>query len=436
MSDTVEITRSERRRARLGQEEETQLEPKKAPEQILLKWRAKVKDTSGKVRTIRLKARNRSQARQDLDAKELQVLQLNQVQSILKMDVGGRVPLKTLLHFTRQLAAFSTAGISILDALALLSDATKNSRMKSAIAEMIIDVREGDGLAKAASNHPDVFPDYYVSILHSAEQSGDLAESVETLANYLERDVMSLRATKSALYYPAILMVLGIAAVIVMTVVVLPQFQALFDSLTVELPPATALLLAISEFMEIWWPVILAILVAVVVTVWALRRTDQGAYVFDSLLLKMPVIGKLLVFISLERLTRILGSLVEAGVPLPDALSISSTVMGNKAFERGVLQTRDGVIRGQGLSGPLRQAKIFPNETVQLFQVGENSGRLAEQLGHAARYYAGEVDYRLKNFTSLIEPVVLIVVGGGIGFIAVALVSAMYGIYSGTDIGV
>ncbi|MFM7014194.1 MAG: type II secretion system F family protein [Actinomycetota bacterium] len=398
-------------------------------------FRALVKDENGKTKVIRFKSLSRAQARQYIVEKGYELEQIRQLPPLGSIEIGGRVPLKTLLHFTRQLASFSTAGISVLDALALLANESKNPRMKNAITSMIFDVREGDSLARAAASHPDVFPEYYVAILHSAERSGDLAESTETLAGYLERDVTSVRAIQSALFYPAILLAVGVFAAIVITVVVLPKFQELFNSLAVTLPPATQLLLDISAFMSTYWTLITALIVAIVAFIFIIRRTRSGALATDRLVLRIPIIGKLLNFIALERFSRILGSLMNAGVPLTDSLKLSSGVTGNKAYEKAALEIRDGVLRGDGLSAPMEQSKMFPPETVQMFKVGENSGRLAEQLNHSARYYASEVDYRLKNLTSLIEPVILIVIGGGVGFIAVALISAMYGIYSGSEVG-
>ncbi|MFM5905550.1 MAG: type II secretion system F family protein, partial [Micrococcales bacterium] len=167
---------------------------------------------------------------------------------------------------------------------------------------------------------------------------------------------------------------------------------------------------------------------------WLIRKTTQGSYVIDRQKLKIPVFGVLLKFIALERFARILANLATAGVPLADSLKLCSQVMVNSAYERSILDARRQVIQGQGLAAPLAESGLFPQEAIQMIRVGEQTGQLSEQLTHSAKFYAGEVDYRLKTLSSLIEPFILLVVGGGVGFLAVALVSAMYGIYSASSL--
>ncbi|MEN9747618.1 MAG: type pilus assembly protein PilC, partial [Actinomycetota bacterium] len=376
-----------------------------------------------------------SRARQIFNEPGSTVASIAEVKPLLQMEFGSTVKGDVLLQVTRQLAAFTAAGIPVMQALQMLGETTKSPAMKAALEAMVDDVRDGDTLANAAREHTHVFPAYYIAILGAAERTGDLTGTFETLALYLERDLASSRAVKSAMYYPAVLFLLGVTSVIVLSTVVLPKFKTFFSSLDTELPPATAALLAITGFVgEFWWALIIG-LIAIIAGVWAWRNTSDGRLKIDRFTLRIPIFGNLLQLVALERFCRILGSLNDTGVTLTDSLKLASEVLGNKAYEKAVLGTRDGVIQGRGLAEPMRDTKMFPEESVQIFRVGEQSGLLTQQLKHAATYYAGEVDYRLKNLTALIEPVVLLVIGGGTGFVAVALVSAMYGIYSSQSMG-
>lgn len=398
-------------------------------------WEVSFRTPDGKQGKQTVVSHSRSRARMLIAASGNTVTSIAQVRRWWEIEFGAKVKPDVLLQMTRQMASFTRAGIPVLDALSLLAESSKSRNLREALEGMVQDIRDGDTLAKASAQYRKIFPEYYVAILEAAERSGDLAGTFDTLAVYLERDLLAGRAVRSAMYYPAVLMSLGLVAVVVLAVFVLPKFESFFKSLNTELPLPTVILLNLSRFVGQFWIVIAGLLVVSFLGFQLYRRTEAGRFNTDALLLRIPVIGGLVRLVALERFCRILGSLNNTGVPLTDSLTIAAEVLGNRAFARGVLATRDGVIAGQGLSAPMLAAKVFPAETVQMFRVGEQSGLLARQLGNAADYYSSEVDYRLKNLTSLIEPAVLLLVGGGTGFVAVALVSAMYGIYSATQLG-
>jgi type IV pilus assembly protein PilC len=398
------------------------------------RWVAYVQNDQGLKKKIKIISPTRSRARMQLTASGWLVTSITEAKSVMQIEFGNSVPKAVLLQFTRQLASFSGAGIPILQALSLLSESSKNKRMKATLISMMEDIRDGDTLPSAAAAHPNVFPEYYRAILEAAVRSGDMTSTFEVLANYLERELVAVRAVRSAMYYPAVLFGLALLAVIVLSTVVLPKFEAFFVSLNAELPWTTQALMNTSRFIGQWWWAIVGLIGLAVLAFWLIKKTTAGSYVIDNQKLKIPVFGKLLKFIALERFARILANLVTAGVPLADALKLCSQVMVNSAYERSILDARRQVIQGQGLATPLAQSGLFPQEAIQMFRVGEQTGQLSEQLTHSAKFYAGEVDYRLKTLSALIEPFILLVVGGGVGFLAVALVSAMYGIYSASSL--
>jgi type IV pilus assembly protein PilC len=333
------------------------------------------------------------------------------------------------MHFSRQLAVFITAGIPIMDALEIITEETTDKLFKKALTGVIMALQAGDTFAAAAATHPEAFPRFYVGILQAAELTGHLDTVLEQLGDYIERDLDARRKVTSALIYPGIILVMSIATAVILTGWVLPKFRDFFNSLHAKLPLPTRLLLSIGHFAASWWFVFFGAVVAVAVGGIAMVRTTAGRARLDAILLKVPLTGDLLRHAILERICRILGSMVRAGVPLPDAMVVTGDATNNDVYRRGLAAIREEMLKGRGLAGPVGRSGLFPGAARQMFRVGEDTGTLDQQLDTAAAFYDRELDYRIKRFTSLIEPAVIILMGLVVGFVAVALISAMYGIY-------
>jgi type IV pilus assembly protein PilC len=231
-------------------------------------------------------------------------------------------------------------------------------------------------------------------------------------------------------------MVMGmsVVTVVVLTAFVLPRFETFFKSFNAKLPLATRLLLDVTHIISTYWYVIVVPVVALVVLLILGQRTIRGKAVRDSVLLRMPVLGGVIRFAVIERFCRILTSMVDAGVPLPDALLVITEGTDNDVFRRGLLAAREAMLRGEGLAGPLAETGLFPAAARQMFRVGEETGTLDQQLQIAARFFDRELDYKIKRFTALFEPAVIVMMGLIVGFVAIALVSAMYGIYNQVNV--
>lgn len=376
-------------------------------------------------------ARSRSEARFMLERDGISQLQISEKRSWWNLEIGKVVSLETLLQVTRQLASFSEAGIPAAKGIEILSNTAADKRMRDVLSDILHEVEGGANLSEAVVQHPNIFPKYYGAILTAAERSGNLTQALNTLSAYLERDVRSKRAVRSALIYPAVLVTLTAIAITVLSVFVLPRFQIFFSSLGVKLPLTTRMLLSFTHFVASWWWVLLLIFIASIVGIFFVRRDPRGRYILDSFMLRIPVAGSLIELVALERFCRVLATLVRTHVHLPEALELSGSSTGNKVFESAIAEARTKVLHGEGLASPLEQAKIFPSAAIQIFRIGEESGQLGSQLNQAAAFYSDELDHRLKNFTALLEPATLLFIGGGVGFVAIALVSAMYGIYGG-----
>jgi len=369
-------------------------------------------------------------ARRALINRDLAPVEVTEKKSILQFEITPeKVPRKELMYFSRQMAVFMKAGIPVLEALEIMMDETGHKVLQRVMAEMADSLRAGETFAGAAGQHPEAFPRYYLGILASAELTGNLDTVLDQLADYIDRDIEARRRISSALMYPAIVFVFAIIAVVIITAVVLPRFKSFFASLKAKLPLPTRMLLAIASFFEHDWLVIVGFVLALALVVVLGTTTRRGREIRDSLVLKVPVVGDLVQASILERFCRILHSMVRAGVPLPEALQVTGEATTNTVYRKGLFEARAAMMRGEGLAGPLAATNLFPAAARHMFLAGESTGTMDDQLYSAAVYFDRELDYKLKQFTALFEPAVIVFVGLIVGFVAIALISAMYGIY-------
>jgi type IV pilus assembly protein PilC len=340
-----------------------------------------------------------------------------------------KVARKDLMHFSRQMAVFTKAGIPLLDALEVVLDEMADKTFRDVLTDVSRRLAEGATFADAAAAHPEAFPAFYLGILRTAELTGRLDVVLLQLSDYIERDVEARRKVKAALVYPAVVFGMSMVTVVVLTVFVLPRFEKFFSALDAKLPLPTRMLLNSSHFLTSWWYVIAAVAVAALVSLVLGLRTDRGRRWRDVLYLRLPVVGDLVLHTVVERFCRILSAMTSAGVTLPDAMLVTAEATNNAVFRRALLGAREAMLRGEGLAHPLAETGLFPGAARQMFRVGEATGTLDEQMDTAADYYGRELDYKLTRFTNLFEPAVVIAMGVLVGFVAIALVSAMYGIF-------
>ncbi len=341
-----------------------------------------------------------------------------------------KVKAPTVLAFSRQMASFLEAGISILEALEIVGEETGTGEMRDVIADMRSSIERGGSFSDAVSAHPAVFPAYYRAMVRSAEFTGRLDEVLNQLATYLDRDIAAKRQIKSALTYPIIVLCVAVAAMVVMSVFVLPKFATMYRGLGAKLPLPTRLLLSSTDFFTTSWPMIGLGLVVVLMVIKLIFRGTAGKQRRDRFLLRLPILGNLFHLISLERFCRVLAALSKAGVPLPEAIQMSADSTNNSVFQAKMIDVRDTLVRGGGLAAPIVESGIFPVAARQMIRVGERTGSLSRQLSKAATYYEREVGFAMKKATEMFEPAVIMLVGGLVGFVAVAQVSALYSIFS------
>jgi type IV pilus assembly protein PilC len=358
-------------------------------------------------------------------------IRVTEHKSALSLEVTARrVKRGEIMHLSRQLAAFIRAGLPILDAVHTIGAEADNSSLRRMMADVETGLRSGDSLSDCFDRHPKIFPDFYRGILRSAELTGSLDTVLTQLSTYLERDIEARRKVKSAMIYPAIVSVMSILTVAVLAGFVLPRFKTFFASLDAKLPLPTRMLLACTGFLTTWWWAIVGGTLAIVIGISLALKTTGGRLARDRMALRLPIVGETIQYAMVERFTRILASMVGAGVPLVRALSVSTDALHNLVFQRALAGVGDAMMRGEGLARPLAATKLFPSTASQMLRVGEETGSLDTQLAVTAEFYETELDYKIKRLTSLIEPAVILVMGLLVGFVAVALVSAMYGIFN------
>ena len=363
--------------------------------------------------------------------RDLQATGLDEHRTVMQFQLSKkRVPRKDLMHFSRQLAVFLRAGIPVLDALEVIREETTNKAFAAALLDMTESLRAGSTFTGAAKAHAEAFPPSYLGVLEAAELTGTLDTVLDELATYIDRDIEARRKVQSALFYPACVFLMSIVTVAVLATFVLPRFEKFFKQLHAKLPLPTRILLGGTHLASQYWFVLAVGVLAVIAIAVLGPRTEPGRNFRDSNILKMPVVGDLVRGAILERFCRTLSSMVRAGVSLPEALAVASNGTNNVVYRRGLADVRTAMLQGEGLAGPIAACGLFPGAARQMIRVGEETGTLDKQLAASAQYFERELDYRVKRFTNLFEPAVILFMGVVVGFVAVALVSAMYGIFN------
>ena len=372
------------------------------------------------------------EARTHLLDQNLYPIKIEEKRGALQFEVTTvKVKKKELMHFTRQLAVFVKAGIPLTEAMEVIGDETTDVALQRTITGMVEDLRNGSTLSGAAEKHPEAFPTYYIGILSSAELTGKLDETLENLAVYLERELDTRSKVVSALSYPGVVMVLAVFTVAVLAGYVLPQFKPLFEELDAELPFATRALLFTADLFTIMWYIPFSFLMLVLGWVMWMRKSEKGKVFKDHFVLKIPVIRGIIEYSILERFCRILGAMVKAGVPLPEAMRTTTASTTNIYFRERLEIAQAEMMEGAGFYKPLAATGLFPGAARQMFKVGEETGTLDRQLEVASTYFDRELESRIKKFTTMFEPAMIVFVGVMVGFVAVALVQAMYGVLDG-----
>jgi len=338
----------------------------------------------------------------------------------------ARVRLRELAVFTRQLATMISAGIPILESVEVLSEQAEDPGFRSVLQDIAEQVRAGTDLSEAMSRHPDVFKDLYINMIRAGEASGQIDEILNRLAEYLEETDALRREIKSAMTYPAVSLVMIVGIAIVLLVFVIPRFKKIFDAIKqqakcFELPLPTKMLFAVSDFVRektvIWVPALIGLVIAIVLA----TRGGKGSYFKDYLMLKLPVLGPLIHKVALSRFARTFATLLQSGVPILATLDIVATTTGNKVLEKATSEASRNIQEGEPLAVPLAKSGVFPRMVTRMVMIGERTGALETLLSKISDFYDSEVKATVKQLTSLIEPIMIMLMGIVVGGVVMAV---------------
>jgi len=337
-----------------------------------------------------------------------------------------RVSRNEVILFTKQLATFVRVGVPILEGLAVLQAQSSSAALRIALEDVVGELRSGMSLSSAFRKHPKIFSPLYVDMVRSAEVSGNLDDVLRQLATYMNRDESALRKVRNAMMYPAIVLGLALAVIAVLIGFVLPAFARLFADFRATMPLPTRILLAIGVFCRDHSLALIATVLLVTLAVTLYSQTKRGRETWDVVALKIPHMGTIVQYAIVERYLRTLATLARAGVPVAQMIDTAAQALGNSVFEKALAEVRGAMLSGEGFSGPLSRCDLFPRLVIQMIKVGEETGSLDTNLEEAAEHYAEEVDYRLKQMITLLEPALVVVVGAMVGFIAISVIAPMY----------
>lgn len=341
-----------------------------------------------------------------------------------------RVKQRDIVIFSRQLSTLFEAKVAVTQSLRTLAAETESGLLRNAIGGILEDVSGGSSLSQAMGRHPEVFSRFYISMVRAGEESGKLEEVFLYLADYLERSYALVSKARNALMYPAFVLVAFIGVIIVMLVVVVPRLTSIFAELGQQVPFYTRVIIALSSFLQ-HWGIVLMILVAIGAVIgWRYARTPQGQLVFDSMKIRLPIVGSLLKKIYLTRLADNLSTLIVAGIPIIRALEITGDVVANRVYQRIIAEATEAVKAGNTISASFDKHDEIPPLITQMIRIGEESGKLDFILKSAAGFYRRDVDNLLENFVSLIEPALIVFLGLGVGVLVAAVLVPLYNLSS------
>jgi type IV pilus assembly protein PilC len=334
----------------------------------------------------------------------------------------ARVKDKDIVVFTRQFATMIDAGLPLVQALDILSTQVENRTLANVLKQVKNDVEAGSTYADSLKKHPRVFSDLYANMVAAGEAGGILDTILGRLAAYIEKAMRLKRKVKGAMVYPLVVSTVAVGVIVVIMVFVIPTFSKMFVQFGGTLPLPTQIVIGMSRFLAgIGGLIILGLLIASIVALVQFRRTEKGKYITDTILLKLPIFGKLLNKVAVAKFTRTLGTLVSSGVPILEGLDITAKTSGNKVIEYSVQEVKKSVTGGKTLSEPLSKAKVFPPMVTHMIAVGESTGALDSMLSKIADFYDEEVDQAVNNLTAMMEPMLMVFLGGAVGFIVIAM---------------
>lgn len=351
----------------------------------------------------------------------------------LNIEIGGYPKPRDLSVFCRQFVSMTRAGVSILEALKMLSEQTENKQLKKAVEGVRVSVEKGETLARSLKEYPKVFPELMVNMVAAGESSGSLDVALERMAIQFEKASKTRALVKKAMMYPIIVCVVAIVVVIVMLVVIIPNYTEMFSQLGTDLPGITKAVQAASNFIIDYWYILVPVLVVLVILLKMFSATDMGKHVFHGLQLRIPALKNLKVKQASSQMARTMSTLLAAGVPLIEAVEIVGNTMDNVYFREAMDTCKNEIIIGQPLSRPLEETGLFPPMVYHMVRIGEESGNTEDMLNKLADYYDEEVEMAVQTLMAAMEPLIIVVLACIVGVLVAACMAPMLSMYNAME---
>ncbi|MFP4466524.1 MAG: type II secretion system F family protein [Candidatus Goldiibacteriota bacterium] len=396
---------------------------------MLFSYKAKTAD--GRVIDGQIDVDNEELLKSKLKAQKLTVVSVTKQGGLAAIfKTGPKVSTELLSIFSRQFSTMIGAGLPVLQALNILVEQQEDKVFKDVLGKVRDDIGSGANLSDAMAKFPGVFDNLYVNMIKAGELSGALDAILDRLSGFLEKAEGLKKKIKGAMTYPITILIIALVVIIIMMVKVVPSFAVMFESFGGELPALTKSLLIVSEFEQKYAVYQLLFIGAAVFSFTIAKRTEKGGYFIDDMILKTPIFGDIQKKSTVARFARTLGTLMKSGVQILDALETVARSSGNKVIEKALLDTRAGVREGQSLSEPLKETKLFPSMVVQMVSVGEETGAMDDMLLKMSDFYDEEVDTAVEGLMSMIEPVIMALLGVFIGWFMLAMFIPMFSMSS------
>jgi type IV pilus assembly protein PilC len=391
----------------------------------------KVRDRTGNLVSGQLVGDSEALVMAKLREMGMTPVQVKRANAGMKMEINlrpGHVKLKQIAIFCRQFATMVNSGLPILRALSILADQTESKELSKILGVVRTDVEQGSSLSNAVAKHPKAFNNLFVSMIRAGETGGVLDMVLLELADQIEKEVELRRKIKSAMTYPVVVVCLVMGILAAMMLFVVPQFESIYASLGSTLPLPTRILLMISRGIRTYWFVVLGGTIGFIFALRRYKKTDSGRARIDAIKIKIPVFGPLFHKVALARFSSTFGMLLHAGVPILGALDIVKETVNNKVISKAVDEVKGSIREGESIAKPLSKHGVFPPMVVQMMAVGEETGAVDTMLDKVSQFYNQEVTAAVDALTSLIEPLMIAVIGGAVGAAVVALYMPMFNV--------
>ena len=351
----------------------------------------------------------------------------------ISFNFGGGVKVKDVALFCRQFVSIARAGVPIIEAMQLLSEQTENKKLKAAIHSVKVDLEKGELLADAMRKYPKAFPNLLVMSVEAGEKSGNLELSFERMAIQFEKSAKVQAMIKKAMIYPIIVTIVAIAVLAIMLVKVIPSYVTMFNDLGTDLPAITKITVAMSDFVIAYWYIIVGVAVGAILIFRWWSKTPAGQMTTGRIAMKLPIFGPLQQKTACSMLARTLSTMLASGVSMIDAIEITANTMENVLFKNALLDAKTAVSSGQPLSQPLEESGLFPPMLSNMIRIGEETGSAEEMLGKLAEYYDDEVEQATQAMMAAMEPLIIILLAGIVGFLIASILAPMMTMYESLD---